>query len=516
MPITIADAPSTLPDGGKKLYVSAWNGAYEGTCEDRSDRDECASKIAWSAVKRKYKKGADDKWTPKADVQEFSMAITRTSYDKCTNTRNWFAVASDTEDDLYDDNMTLELFQDFLGRIENKEQPPEGYRSDFWSGGQPYLSVSHYPDFNGKGVPGPVDSVYIDGRVEAGRGMLKAKGRFDDTPLGKACFQSISRDIEDRVPDNERIRISIAFLDWKHRHKSTGYEFERTEDDFLCPECLKEMVTGDYGGKEFLKGHLIHLALTRVPVNERTSMEVERSMTTRKEDAETIIGELAEDLEELENEKAVAKSATEDTPALVIKAEEEPIEEVVEKKKHDKEMDEEEEEDEEKEGKKKKKDMEKSDFEEKALHLLSQIAEQVAPKEKSVHVLDTRMEAIKEAYDYALEMDNPQEAVRSINEPFEELARAVQEGLVKEETAEEPVVEDVAVANALSDMAKNLAVLTAEVAALKSSPQQVVAPQIPERRSISPELLAKPYVEEKAKSPIREIARASVGLDPIG
>jgi hypothetical protein len=179
-------------------------------------------------------------------------------------------------------------------------------------------------------------------------------------------------------------------------------------------------------------------------------------------------------------------------------------------------MDEEEEDDEEKEGKKKEKDMEKSDFEEKALHLLSQIAEQVAPKEKSVHVLDTRMEAIKEAYDYALEMDNPQEAVRSINEPFEELARAVQEGLVKEETAEEPVVEDVAVANALSDMAKNLAVLTAEVAALKSSPQQVVAPQIPERRSISPELLAKPYVEEKAKSPIREIARASVGLDPIG
>jgi len=356
--------------------------------------------------------------------------------------------------------------------------------------------VSHYPDFNGKGVPGPVDSVYIDGRVDAGRGMLKAKGRFDDTPLGKACFQSISRDIEDKVPDNERIRISIAFLDWKHRHKSTGYEFERTEDDFLCPECLKEMVTGDYGGKEFLKGHLIHLALTRVPVNERTSMEVERSMTTRKEDAETIIGELAEDLEELESEKAVAKSATEDTPELVIKAEEEPIEEVVEKKKHYKEEEDEEEDDEEEKGKKKKKEM-KADidevpFEAKALDLLETIKAGLVVEEKPVHVLDTRMEAIKEAYDYALEMDNPQEAVQYINEPFEELARAVQEGLVKEETVEEPVVEDVAVANALSDMAKNLAVLTAEVTALKSNPQQVVAPQIPERRSISPELLAKP------------------------
>jgi len=515
MPITIADAPSTLPDGGKKLYVSAWNGAYEGTCKDRSDRDECASKIAWSAVKRKYTKGANDKWTPKADVQEFSMAITRTSYDKVSNTRNWFAVASDTEDDLYEDNMTLNLFQDFLERIDNREQPPEAYRSDFWSGGQPYLSVSHYSDFNGKGVPGPVDSVYIDGRVEAGRGMLKAKGRFDDTPLGKACFQAISKDLEDKIPDNERIRISIAFLDWKHKHKSTGYEFERTEDDFLCPECLKEMVTGEYGGKEFLKGHLIHLALTRVPVNERTSMEVERSMATRKEDATSIVGDLeAEKLDELENEKAVTKSATEDAPALVIKAEDEKPEEVVEKKKHYKEEEDEEEDEEEEEGKKKKKEA-KSDFEEKALHLLSQIADQVAPKEKPVHVLDTRMDAIREAYDYALEMDNPQEAIQSINEPFEELARAVQEGLAKEEPAEDAVVEDVAVATALSDMAKSLAVLTAEVTALKSNPQQVVAPQIPERRSISPELLMQPEQQKSETPNLRKLIREKAGL-PVG
>ena len=196
MPITISDAPSTLPDSGKKLYVKSWNDAYNGTCKDEGDRrDECSSKIAWSVVKSKFLKGANDEWTPKADVQEFSMAITRTSYDKLTDTRHWKAVASDTEEDLYEDNMTLELFGDFLQRIETKEQPPKEFRSDFWSGGKPYLSISHYPDFNGKGVPGPVDAVYIDGRVDVGRGMLKSKGRFDDTPIGKACFQSISKDI---------------------------------------------------------------------------------------------------------------------------------------------------------------------------------------------------------------------------------------------------------------------------------------------------------------------------------
>ncbi len=152
----------------------------------------------------------------------------------------------------------------------------------------------------------------------------------------------------------------------------------------------------------------------------------------------------------------------------------------------------------------------KADFEAKALDLLETIKAGLVVEEKPVHVLDTRMDAIKEAYDYALEMDNPQEAIKSINEPFEELARAVQEGLVKEEPAEE-----VAVANALADMAKNLAVLTAEVTALKSNPQQAVAPQIPERRSISPELLAQPEQQKSETPNLRKLILEKAGL-PVG
>ena len=160
-------------------------------------------------------------------------------------------------------------------------------------------------------------------------------------------------------------------------------------------------------------------------------------------------------------------------------------------------------------------DIEEVPFEAKALDLLKTIKAGLVVEEKPVHVLDTRMDAIKEAYDYALEMDNPQEAIKSINEPFEELARAVQEGLAKEEPAEEVVVEDVAVANALADMAKNLAVLTAEVTALKSNPQQVVAPQIPERRSISPELLAQPEQQKSETPNLRKLIREKAGL-PVG
>lgn len=65
MPISAADAPKNLPKHAKEIYVSTWNSAYASTCKTRSDRDECASKIAWSAVKKKYKKKGET-WVAKA------------------------------------------------------------------------------------------------------------------------------------------------------------------------------------------------------------------------------------------------------------------------------------------------------------------------------------------------------------------------------------------------------------------------------------------------------------------
>ena len=80
--------PKNLPEGAKKIYIAAEENARKTTCKDSGDRkDECANRVAWSAVKRKYKKGADGQWIPKAE--EFSMAITRASYDKKTATRRW-------------------------------------------------------------------------------------------------------------------------------------------------------------------------------------------------------------------------------------------------------------------------------------------------------------------------------------------------------------------------------------------------------------------------------------------
>ena len=308
-----------LPEEARKLFLTVEDAAKKGTCKGRDDIDACAAKIAWSAVKKQYKK-VGDKWVKrKSALQQFSMAIVKTSFDKKTNQMRWRAVASDTEEDLYHDEMSMELFSSFIRRIESNEPAPDIVRSKFWSGGMPYLSVSHYPDLDGMAVPGTIEAVYIDGN------RLKSWGTFSDTPLGNACFKAVNKDLYGDSEQKNKVRISIAFIDYKHEHKSNGYIFERKSLDDMCPECFAEildsMVNGtEPKGKRFLDGHLVHEAMTRVPVNERTMMEVERSMDikTRKEDAASIIGEeLAEEIEEkakkiLETESLVIKADVDD------------------------------------------------------------------------------------------------------------------------------------------------------------------------------------------------------------
>lgn len=299
MPWTVEDVDKHkkgLSDKQKRQWVHVANSALERCVAKGGKEEECAV----SAIRQA------DSVVGKGDLVEFSLVVRKT-YQDASGEMRWKADASDIEPDHYGDSMSLELYQDFLGRIENEEKPPERYCSEFWAGGVPYLSVSHYLDQNGAAVPGPVDSVYIDGK------FLKAKGRLSNTPLGVACFNALSADFQEKAKTDDRVRISIAFLDYMHKHKSNDYVFTRDEKNPFCPECMRELLEGEYAGKTYLKGHLIHLALTRVPVNPRTLMEVEKSMTTRKEDAASIVGEeLAEQLDE--KEKLVGKS-----DALVIK-----------------------------------------------------------------------------------------------------------------------------------------------------------------------------------------------------
>jgi hypothetical protein len=463
-----------LPEKAKKVYLEAEASAKK-TCPEGEGHEECVARKSWAAVKRGWKKEGD-KWIPKSTA-EFSLYISKASFDKATQERRWYAVASDTDPDSYDDEMSLSLYEDFIDRIERKELPPERHRSDFWSGGMPYLSISHYLDLNGSAVPGPTDSVYIDGKC------LKAKGKFDDTPLGRACFDAVCKDLygEEKSEHDNKVRISIAFVDWGHRHKSNGYEFFRENLDDICPECLKEIILGKSEGKVFLKGHLIHLALTRVPVNERTSMEV-RSMTTQKEDAESIVGEeLAEEIEQLS--KDVGKAD------LVIKSEqeepvqEEPVQELAK-------MDEDEEDDEEMKDKEKKKE------------------------EKKSHALSESWESFLSIYDEVVLSEIAyKDKVHNIQAAFEQLGDAIKSSFAPtpKEREEEALTQVMSMLSQINDrleaQEQRFAIL--EQKSLASTPKETVPTQ-PVRRSMQ-------YNPAQAPAPVKpgsvaDIVNKSLGI----
>jgi len=253
--------------------------------------------------------------TPSA-IQEFSMHITRASLDD-KKVMRWAAVNSDTDKDSYQERMSLELYGDFIKYIKGDKELAKELRtmvySEYWQGGMPYLSISHYPDLNGKAVPGQPVELFVDGT------RLKAKGILFDSPLGHSVYRSLKED--KNKSSEEKIRISIGFLDLAHKHGDNGKLWVRESAYDICPECLEGV-----GDKVYMQGCLIHLALTRVPVNKRTEMILEeKSMAkkTRKDDAASIVGK-----DEAEKIDAVAKLSTQRSDVLVEMSESENAESV--------------------------------------------------------------------------------------------------------------------------------------------------------------------------------------------
>lgn len=237
-------------------------------------------------------------------VSALSLVITKASTDPVSGERRWAAVCSDTDPDLYGEMMTKELFLDFIARIERGDTAPSQVSSTFWSGGYPYLSVSHYLDQRGLGIVGPSTELYVDGRY------LKAKGRFENEQnpgLVDAAYGTIRSELQAADPPENKIRISIAFVDWEHTHDQGRFTFTRKSLSDVCVLCAVNIPVYQYR-----KGQLIHHALTRVPINTRADFELEeKSMgpTTRKADAASIVGdEHAEALHRRAQESLTSKS----------------------------------------------------------------------------------------------------------------------------------------------------------------------------------------------------------------
>lgn len=292
-----------LPSEAQTVYRQAFNSALKGSCKGE---DSCAAKEAWTAVKNGWNKEGD-KWVRKSSLlASFSFRINKAYIDPSTGERRWKATGSNTQKDLYDTRMSVDLFRDFIQRIKNKDEVPLQFRSEFWQGGLPYLSIAHYEDLGGWAAAGKATTLYIDGEY------LKARGIFENNAVGRALYDAIAKDLVQR--SEEPIRISIAFLDYGHKHGNIQWTRKSLTD--TCPLCRQGL-----GDMVYNKGLLVHFAATRIPANEDTSIGLEgRSMaiTSRKDDAESIVGEaLAEELDE----KSLLVGKSKATPALVVRAE---------------------------------------------------------------------------------------------------------------------------------------------------------------------------------------------------
>lgn len=240
-----------LPQPAKEIWLQAYKESLT-----KNDK-EISIRSAWQEVKRQGWRKIEGQWVHTDFIHEFSMHITKASLSN--GVMRWAATSSDTDPDSYEEQMSLELYEDFIDRINKEKEVPEQFKSiccsKYWCGGMPYMSVSHYPDFDGSAVPGEPLELFIDGK------KLKTKGVLFDSPLGHAVWRSL-KDDKYKNPE-EKIRISIGFLDLAHSH--AGKVWVRESLISLCPDCLQGV-----GDKVYHKGILIHHALTRKPVNKRT------------------------------------------------------------------------------------------------------------------------------------------------------------------------------------------------------------------------------------------------------
>jgi len=281
-------------------------------------------------------------------------------------------------------------------------------------------------------------------------------------------------------------------------------------------ECVKEFLAKDDNqGKIYKKGLLVHYALTRVPANERTELEVEKmaeTSITRQMDAESIIGkEEAEKIEEAV--QAVGKSQTE----LVTFSEADDMEDEIP-------------EDTEEEDKacNKKKKTEKSEVSEGELEIPSNrtvskrlykskgaeaqkadvtmesetvdtqveetvdikevvrsvMSEELAKIQKSEHPLDKAYATFCSAYDEVIKANHtPEERLQALQESFNALAEEIKSvvNAIPQTDEEKGAVE------LSSVVAKAIAPLMDEINLLKSQIRPVAEnTEVPQRRNLQP------------------------------
>jgi len=281
-------APDVLTGHAKEIFESVYESAWKGWKDADTDKTQegYAAAVAWSAVKKQYKKEGDS-WVKKSLAQNmsFGLRITKARHDAETGKIRWHAQAANDEIDCnHEEALDPSLFTDFAENFQavmvayaTGQEPP-----DFGHGAAqiPILDVSHYSallplDKRNEARVGSITKLYRDGRY------LHADGYFDDTDIGHMAAKSILAD-EDGV-----LRTSVGFwADWGNIE-------------------VRNDVLTFRGGRR--RAYLDHIAITSVPRIPTTTIDAEMGEVTMSkaktmaEDALAVLGDesVVEGLEQL-------------------------------------------------------------------------------------------------------------------------------------------------------------------------------------------------------------------------
>ena len=304
---SLPDSVKNLPAGAKKIWVAAFNSAWDNYDAEKSEqpsRESYAMAVAWAAVNKSYKKNSDGDWVERSLIH-YSFGAPFTSVRRAADGRvYWRTTCSNDGVDKYATRMTTDLHDDFVRHAEQ--------------GTMPLLTVAHFYKLAPVGI---TQRLYRDGR------RLKAEGVFftdrevareaglelDDVELAVAQATAAKATEEGARPPAERtIKTSIGFIN----------------------PAVGGIETEDLGVIAYTRGTLAEIATTTRPGNSRVDLVAEQrsgDMTARmnpdvmEDDAAAIVGpELAAALrdrfEQLRGKQRAAGLEEEDAVELIYRS----------------------------------------------------------------------------------------------------------------------------------------------------------------------------------------------------
>ena len=268
---SLPDSVKALPAAAKKMWVAAFNSAWDSYDPEKSgqpSQEGYAMAVAWGAVNKSFKKNADGEWVERSLIH-YSYGAPFTNVKRSADgTVRWRTTCSNDGVDLYATRMTTDLHDDFIRKSEQ--------------GCMPLLTVAHYYRLAPVGI---TQRLYRDGRRLKAEGVFftskeiaaEAGVQLDDVELEVAQAAAASA-LEDagRAPVDRKLRTSIGFS-----------------------PALGGLETEDLGVIAYTRGELPEIAMTTKPGNSRVDFAVEQrsgEMTARidpdamEEDAAAILG----------------------------------------------------------------------------------------------------------------------------------------------------------------------------------------------------------------------------------